>query len=131
MEASEKKAVPETTSPPNPDKRPESVISGEGKLTQPEVREMKQDCPPDKSEEAACSWDDVKTILVTLAFISKQLQKKEDCELSSEDLDNVAGGFAITLTVTTVLAIVGGASATGAAIGGAIWYWKHRKCQPE
>lgn len=67
----------------------------------------------------------------TLAFISKQLQKKEDCELSSEDLDNVAGGFAITLTVTTVLAIIGGASATGAAIGGAIWYWKHRKCQPE
>ena len=64
VEASEKKAVPETTSPPNPDKRPESVISGEGKLTQPEVREMKQDCPPDKSEESACSWDDVKTILV-------------------------------------------------------------------
>lgn len=67
----------------------------------------------------------------TLAFISSQLQKENDCELSSEDLDNVAGGFGITLTVTTVLAIIGAASATGAAIGGAIWYWKHRKCQPE
>lgn len=67
----------------------------------------------------------------TLAFISSQLQKENDCELSSEDLDNVAGGFGITLTVTTVLAIIGAASATGTAIGGAIWYWKHRKCQPE
>lgn len=66
----------------------------------------------------------------TLAFISEQLQKK-DCELSFEDLDNVAGGFGITLTVGTVLAIIGAASATGAAIGGALWYWKHRKCQPE
>lgn len=67
----------------------------------------------------------------TLAFISEQLKKEEGCELSTEDLDRVAGGFAITLTVTTVLAIIGAASATGAAIGGAIWYWKHRKCQPE
>lgn len=67
----------------------------------------------------------------TLAFISSQLLEEKDCELSSEDLDNVAGGFGITLTVTTVLAIIGAASGTGAAIGGAIWYWKHRKCQPE
>lgn len=65
-----------------------------------------------------------------LSAVSEELQKR-NTELNEEDLDMVAGGFAITLTVTGVLAILGAAGAAGGAIGGAIWYWKHRKCQPE
>lgn len=63
-----------------------------------------------------------------LSKVSEVLQKDNN-ELSEEDLDFVAGG--IVLTVSTVLAVLGAAGAAGGAIGGAIWYWRHRKCQPE
>lgn len=62
-----------------------------------------------------------------LTMVSEQLQC-EGNELSEEELDNVAGGFAITLTVTGVCAFIKGAAVVGTAIGTAVWYYKHRKC---
>lgn len=60
-----------------------------------------------------------------LAYISKQLQS-ENGELSEIDLESVAGGFAITLTVAGVITAVKCCAAAGALIGAAVWYWKNR-----
>lgn len=62
-----------------------------------------------------------------LSAVSEQLQRKDE-ELRDEDLESVAGGFAITLTAAGVITAVKFAAAAGTVIGGAIWYWKHRNC---
>lgn len=62
-----------------------------------------------------------------LTMVSEQLLR-EGNELSEEELDNVAGGFGITLTVAGVCAFIKGAAVVGTAIGTAVWYYKHRKC---
>lgn len=60
-----------------------------------------------------------------LTYISEQLQN-ENGELKEADLENVVGGFAITLTVGGVITAVKCCAAAGALIGAAVWYWKHR-----
>lgn len=62
-----------------------------------------------------------------LTRISEQIQR-ENGELMEDDLDEVAGGFGITITVAGVVTAVKIAAAAGTVIGGALWYWKHRKC---
>lgn len=62
-----------------------------------------------------------------LTMVSEQLQR-EGNELSEEELDDVAGGFAVTLTVAGVCAFIKGAAVVGGAIGTAVWYYKHRNC---
>lgn len=62
-----------------------------------------------------------------LTMVSEQLQHEES-ELSESELDNVAGGFAITLTVAGVCAFIKGAAIVGGAVGTLYWYYKHRKC---
>lgn len=61
-----------------------------------------------------------------LTCVSEQLQN-ENGELNEADLENVAGGFAITLTVAGVITAVKCCAAAGALIGAAVWYWKNRK----
>lgn len=62
-----------------------------------------------------------------LTKVSEMVQR-DDEELQEEDLVAVAGGFGITLTVTTVATVLKVAAGAGTIIGGVIWYWKHRKC---
>lgn len=62
-----------------------------------------------------------------LSSVSEQLQQREEA-LNDEELESVAGGFAVTITAAGVIAAVKFAAAAGTVIGGAIWYWKHRKC---
>lgn len=62
-----------------------------------------------------------------LTMVSEQLLS-EGSELSEEELENVAGGFGITLTVAGVCAFIKGAAVVGTAVGTAIWYYKHRNC---
>jgi len=68
---------------------------------------------------------------MVMTHVSNQLQQGE---LTEDNLDNVAGGalgaLAAWFTVDLVLKCVGAAAATGTVIGGACWYWKHRKCSP-
>ena len=64
-----------------------------------------------------------------LTKVSENLMGENE-ELSENDLDTVAGGFTITITVAGVCAFVKGAAIVGTAVGGAIWYYKHRKCNP-
>ena len=51
----------------------------------------------------------------------------EQSELSADELDNVAGGAVVTLSLATAAAIIGGAYAVGLAIGEGIAHWKNRK----
>lgn len=63
-----------------------------------------------------------------LSCISMVAQGSADGEISESDLSNVSGGFGITITLTTVLTamkIAGAVGAAGAAIGTAVWYWRH------
>lgn len=62
-----------------------------------------------------------------LSEVSEQLQGGEE-ELSESELENVAGGFAITITVAGVCAFIKGAAIVGGAVGTLYWYYKHRKC---
>lgn len=69
----------------------------------------------------------VEQIDEVLMTVSKQLQTEDD-ELFEADLNNVAGGFAVTITVAGVCAVIKGAVAVGAAAGTIYWYYKHRNC---
>lgn len=60
-----------------------------------------------------------------LSYISDLLQQ-DNSELNENDLENVTGGFAITLTVAGVLTAVKCCAAAGALIGAAVWYWNNR-----
>lgn len=62
-----------------------------------------------------------------LTKVSEQLQGGE-AELSENELENVAGGFGITLTVAGVCAFIKGAAVVGGAVGTLYWYYKHRNC---
>lgn len=62
-----------------------------------------------------------------LTMVSEHLQSTEG-ELSEADLENVAGGFAVTLTVAGVCTFIKGAAVVGTAVGTLVWYYKHRKC---
>lgn len=62
-----------------------------------------------------------------LTLVSEQLQQ-DNAELSETELDAVAGGFGVTITVATVITAVKYGAAAGTVIGGALWYWKHRNC---
>lgn len=62
-----------------------------------------------------------------LTKVSEQLQSNE-AELSENELENVSGGVAITLTVAGVCAFIKGAAVVGGAAGTLYWYYKHRNC---
>jgi hypothetical protein len=62
-----------------------------------------------------------------LTKVSEQLQDNAE-ELSESDLENVAGGLAITFTVAGVCAVIKGAAVVGGAVGTLYWYYKHRNC---
>lgn len=69
------------------------------------------------------STDEIDAVLTMIS----EAANRDSNELQEDDLEEVAGGFAITLTVTTVLTIIGASASAGAAVGAAIWYWKNRK----
>lgn len=57
-----------------------------------------------------------------------EMVNRDDEELTMDDLEAVAGGFSITLTMATVGTVLKIAAGAGTVIGGVMWYWKHRKC---
>ena len=77
-----------------------------------------------QSKVPEATADEIDQVLTAVS--STLLQ--ENGELSEDDLDDVAGGFAVTITVAGVITAVKIAAAAGTVIGGAVWYWKHRKC---
>lgn len=63
-----------------------------------------------------------------MAYMSTQVNG--DTDLSEEALDDVAGGFAITITAATIgtaITVAKACAGAGAVIGAAYWYYKNRK----
>ncbi len=59
-----------------------------------------------------------------LTQVSKAVSNES--ELQENELENVAGGFAITLTAAGVITALKVSAAAGTAIGAAVWYWQNR-----
>ena len=86
--------------------------------TPEEIIEAVQQKVPEADREAIDAF---------LTQVSEQLQER-NCELSEDDLEQVAGGIVITATVvTTVCGCITISATIGGIIGSAIWYWKNRK----